>query len=313
MTSRPARICYVVPFRRWNREPLGEFADYLAALPADVDAIVVDGSEPDLFAYHAARLPSRVRHVRLEARDTTPNGKVGGVCVGIKGATSERVIVADDDVRYDAAALHALAAALEAADVVRPQNYFDPLPWHAVWDTSRSLLARISGGDWPGTLAVRKSTFVRANGYAGDVLFENLELVRAIRRAGGRERAASNLYVRRRPPSVRGFWEQRVRQAYDEFARPLRLAAFLTVVPLLFVALATQRWRAVAGVAAATILAAECGRRRNGGRAYFPVTASFAAPLWLLERGVCSWLALDRRYRCGGIRYAGRVLRRAAA
>ncbi len=313
MTSRPARIGYVVPFRRWNREPLGEFADYLATLPDDVDAIVVDGSSDALFAYHAVQLPSHVRHVRLEPRDATLNGKVGGVCVGISAATCERVIVADDDVRYDAAALRALAGALDAADVVRPQNYFDPLPWHAVWDTSRTLLARISGGDWPGTLGVRKSTFLRTNGYAGDVLFENLELVRAIRRVGGRERVARDLYVRRRPPTVRRFWEQRVRQAYDEFARPLRFAAFLTIVPLLCVALATQRRRTVAALVAAVIVAAEWGRRRAGGRAYFPAAASLAAPLWLLERGVCSWLALDRRYRCGGIRYAGAVLRRAAA
>ncbi|MBC5801105.1 MAG: glycosyltransferase family 2 protein [Candidatus Eremiobacteraeota bacterium] len=313
MTSRPARICYVVPFRRWNREPLGEFGDYLAALPDEVDAVVVDGSGPALFDYHAAGLPSRVRHVRLQPRDVTLNGKVGGVCAGIALATCECVVVADDDVRYDAAALRALGAALDGADVVRPQNYFEPAPWHAIWDTSRTLLARISGGDWPGTLAVRKSTFGRTNGYAGDVLFENLELVRAIRRAGGRERVAYDVYVGRRPPTVRRFCEQRVRQAYDEFARPLRLAAFLTIVPLLCVALATQRWRTIAGVTAAIVVAAECGRRRAGGRAYFAAAASFAAPLWLLERGICSWLALDRRYRCGGIRYAGCVLRRAAA
>ena len=37
-------------------------------------------------------------------------------------------------------------------DLVRPQNYFEPLPWHARWDTARTLLNRGLGRDYPGTL-----------------------------------------------------------------------------------------------------------------------------------------------------------------
>jgi hypothetical protein len=36
------------------------------------------------------------------------------------------------------------------------------------------------------------------------------------------------------------------------------------------------------------------------------------APLWVLERGICSWLAVDRRVRRGGIGYAGSQIKRAA-
>ena len=41
------------------------------------------------------------------------------------------------------------------------------------------------------------------------------------------------------------------------------------------------------------------------------LAASLCAPLWVTERGVCSWVALVHRLT-GGCPYAGRRLRRAA-
>ncbi len=83
--------------------------------------------------------------------------------------------------------LRRVCALLDRADVVRPQNVFEPAPWHAVLDTGRSLIARATGGDWPGTLGLRMAAYARAGGYDGDVLFENLELVRTLRATGARE------------------------------------------------------------------------------------------------------------------------------
>src|SRR4051812_25294584 len=102
------------------------------------------------------------------------NGKVRGVLTGLRAAGHDRVIIADDDVRYSGMQLTAIVEGLQHAEVVRPQNYFSPLPWHALLDTARTLINRMSGGDWPGTLAVRRSSLMD-NGYDGNVLFENLE------------------------------------------------------------------------------------------------------------------------------------------
>ena len=101
--------------------------------------------------------------------------------------------------RYDERTLAAVVAALETADVVRPQNYFEPLPWHACWDTGRMLLNRVTGGDWPGTLGVRRSALVATGGYDGRAMFENLELVRTIVAAGGREATLFDVFVREAP------------------------------------------------------------------------------------------------------------------
>ncbi|HEY1853383.1 MAG TPA: hypothetical protein VGG40_02245 [Solirubrobacterales bacterium] len=58
---------------------------------------------------------------------------------------------------------------------------------------------------------------------------------------------------------------------------------------------------------------AEFGRRRGGGTRVFPASSSVLAPLWVLERGACAWLALAARLRRGGVLYAGSRIRRAAS
>jgi hypothetical protein len=203
------------------------------------------------------------------------------------------------------------------ADRVRAQNYFDELPWHARWDTARTLLNRVfSGdlsfpvGDFPGTLAVRRSTFLRSGAYDGDALFENLELMRTIRAAGGTVRTPLDLYVARRPPTTAHFLSQRLRQAYDDFAVPLRLGAFLAMGPLALATLRRRQGRRLA-LAVTSIAVAELGRRRAGGAARFPLSGSLLAPAWIAERSLCAWLALGARLR-GGVRYGDRRLAHSA-
>ena len=303
---------YVLPFRS-DHEPALEFLEYVNALAAHIEVILVDGSSAPVFAAVAARCGPLVRHIRPDSDlDELANGKVRGVLTGLRAARHDRIVVADDDVRYSAAALTSIVASLDTADVVRPQNYFAPLPWHALLDTARTLINRSTGGDWPGTLAVRRSALM-PDGYDGDVLFENLELVRTVEAGGGRSRCRPDLMVHRLPPDTRHFWSQRVRQAYDEFSRPLRMVAALAVVPAIGALLWTRR-RATAAIAVLLMpmLIAEVGRRRDRGREVFPWPASVVAPLWVIERGLCAWLAVVARLTAGGVRYNGRILSVAA-
>jgi hypothetical protein len=185
------------------------------------------------------------------------------------------------------------------------------MPWHARWDTARILLNRAVAADYPGTLAVRRSALDATGGYDADVLFENLELIRSVEAAGGRVRHAPEVLVRRLPPTARQFLGQRVRQAYDSSATPLRWIAELAVIPLVLLA-ARYRPPALAAGVVGLIGLAERGRRRAGGREVFPLSSSALAPGWLLERGTCAWLAVLARLRHGGIRYAGTTFVRSA-
>jgi hypothetical protein len=241
------------------------------------------------------------------------NGKVHGVLTGLQWVDTPLLVIADDDVRYTIDGLRRCLEQfdLEGADLIRPQNYFEPLPWHARWDTARILLNRATGGDFPGTLLVRTEVLRAAGGYDGDVLFENLELMRTIERNGGTCVSRPDLHVRRIPPTTEHFMGQRVRQAYDEFARPHRMLVALTLLPALVSLLVHRRFRALSIAAIGVMSLAETGRRRAGGRAWLPATSSLLAPLWLMERAVCAWCAVGLRIT-GGVRYGSGKLVHAA-
>lgn len=308
--SGPLPISYVLPIAAGTAQTRA-LSGYLLRLSRMVDeVIVVDGSEPAVFAAHAEAWGDHVRHLPVAA--PTPNGKVGGVITGVMAARNEQVVIADDDVRYRGAELARMAALLLRYDIVRPQNWFRPLPWHARWDTARSLLARMGRGDWPGTLGVRRSAFVTAGGYAGDVMFENLELVRTLKAVGGRECVARDLFVVRRPPSTGHFLRQRVRQAYDEWARPSVLVGQLAILPLVLALIAGRRPRTLGALVISAVAVAEAGRRRAGGQAVFPKSSALWAPLWLGERAFTAWAALGTRLLFGGVRYRSGRLRHSA-
>lgn len=306
-------LTYILPIKA-SSPPTADLTSYvrqLGALPG-IELIVVDGSSSEIFEAHRSAFGDRIRHVAPDSQLATPMGKVGGVLTGVRLASNERMIIADDDIRYDSATLDTVGEQLRTVDIVRPQNYFDPLPFHAIWDSGRTLLNRVSGGDWPGTLGVRRSALRRTNGYDGSAMFENLELVRTVEASGGSEIVRPDIYILRRPSTARHFWSQRVRQAYDEIARPARLAIQLAILPLAIALVARRDWLAIAAMIAVVIAIAEAGRRRAGATRFFPFSASLLAPAWVVERAVCSWLAVGSRVFLGGVWYRGRIVRHAA-
>ncbi|MFI6026574.1 glycosyltransferase [Amycolatopsis magusensis] len=238
-----------------------------------------------------------------------PTGRWPGCAPACAGVRAARVVIADDDVRYEPHELAAAVHLLEHSDLVVPQNYFRPLPWHCRWDTARSLLNRAFGHDYPGTLAVRREAFHRLGCYDGNVLFENLELIRTVQARGGTVRHAPALLVRRLPPAARVFLSQRVRQAYDSFAQPARLAAELAILPVA-AALARRggagpwgwRWfrRPPPRPGAGERVGPRCSRptARCGSRCGWPSAACAAgwpwccgccAAAWAIGAGACKW------------------------
>lgn len=300
---------YLVPLRWEDDFGLEEFTRYLATVAQWMPVTVVDGSDEPLFSRHREAWHGIVsRH--LEAPKFVLNGKADGVLMGLASTACDAIVIADDDVRWSESALRRALSLLDRADLVRPQNFFDPLPWHARWDTARSLVNRAIHSDYPGTLVVRRSALpTDAFGtptYDGNVLFENLELMRTVEALGGVEVRADDLFVRRLPPSAKRFAEQRVRQAYDSAAQPARAIAELALLPILLHTRRRRPWLLI-GLVAASILVAETGRRRDRGQSVYPPSSALWAPAWMLERSVCAWLALAHRLS-GGMRYCDRRL-----
>lgn len=301
---------YVIPLKWTDDSDEDSLTRYLHGLSEIIDITVVDGSSAAMFERHQQCWSRYARVIRPAIRDeAAKNGKVAGVVEGLRQSRHERVVIADDDVRYSPDTLATVVRALENADLVRPQNYFTSLPWHARWDTARTLINRAVGADYPGTIAVRATPELLASGYSSDALFENLELIRTVHAQGGREKKLDDVFVGRIAPTARHFLHQRVRQAYDDFAQPARLLVELSLLSLVIGSLKRPR-RLMMLAVGATVLA-EIGRRRRGGSAVFGRTSALWAPLWASERSITAWLALVARFR-GGIGYGDARLTLAA-
>ena len=152
-TASTTVATYVLPLR--TSEPVTDLDEYLRSLTPLVEVVVVDGSAPAVFAVHHERWSGLgVTHVPVDPDLVTAMGKVGGVLTGVRMAGHNIVVIADDDVRWTAEQLQEAVRRLAGAAVLRPQNYFTSTRWHTHWDTGRTLIARATGGDWPGTLVI---------------------------------------------------------------------------------------------------------------------------------------------------------------
>src|SRR5207253_10392325 len=95
-------LSYVVPIRWRDGEQRDGLAAYLAAIrPHCAETIVVDGSAAAVFAANGAAFGEGVAHVPPDEGERCLMGKVSGVRTGVRLAGCERVVIADDDVRYE--------------------------------------------------------------------------------------------------------------------------------------------------------------------------------------------------------------------
>jgi hypothetical protein len=97
------RGTYLLTIRRvrFERDEAESFRDYFRSVAlAGFDVLVVDGSPPEVFAAHAEVWHGSCRHAPVDPQFKYLNGKVNGIHTGVAISERERIILADDDIRY---------------------------------------------------------------------------------------------------------------------------------------------------------------------------------------------------------------------
>jgi hypothetical protein len=308
---------FIIPIRHESVDELKiqRFGVYLQMLGrAGCEVLVVDGSPTAVFAAHARIWNEHCCHVAPDPQYTYLNGKVNGVHTGVDLASCERIIVADDDIRYRPEDLKWICHLLDRFEMVRPQNFISPLPWWARLETARILINRgsLRAGDYPGTCGFRRSTMRRVGPYDGDVLFDNEEIVRHFALREANINYATDFFILKRPPTLTKWIEQRPRQAYEDFVMRAKTVAFLSVLP---VTVAITVWlgpRAglllLAVLFLASVLLSGRGLLRDSAYRAFPVSSPLFAPLWIVERSISVYWALYWKARYGGYPFGQRLL-----
>ncbi|MEP6913048.1 MAG: glycosyltransferase family 2 protein [bacterium] len=317
-TTRQDVVCsFIVPIRRVQVDPLEveRLANYFNSLRlGGCEVLIVDGSPKPVFEEHGKSWQAFSIHVAPDPKYTYLNGKVNGVHTGVDLATCERIILADDDIRYSASDVKRMCGLLDKFEMVRPQNFIGPLPWWARLETARILINRgvLRGGDYPGTCGFRRSAMRRVGPYDGDVLFDNEEMVRHFALNGGDIKYALDFFIVKRPPTFTKWLEQRPRQAYEDFVMRAKTAAFLSVIPVVlglgFAFNVRTSIFLLALLSLVSLLLSGRGLLRNAAYRFFPVSSPLFAPLWLLERSLSVYWALYWRARYGGYPFGQKLL-----
>jgi hypothetical protein len=121
------RCTYLLPIRRtsFSENEANDLAAYFVELnQAGYEILVIDGSLPEIFDKHHEVWSSVARHEKVDRRFGYLNDKVNGVHTGVDCASSAKIILADDDIRYTMREVEQICAWLDDFEVVRPQNYF---------------------------------------------------------------------------------------------------------------------------------------------------------------------------------------------
>ena len=311
------RCTYLLPIRRVraNVSEMENFARYFQMLAgAGCEVLVVDGSPPEVFDEHERVWHGLCKHVKVNPSYTYLNGKVNGVHTGVDLAGFERIVLADDDIRYTVQDIERMCHLLDQHEMVRPQNYLSPLPWWGRMEAARMLINRgvLQTGDYPGTCAFRRSTCLRVGHYDGDVLFDNEEIVRHFLLQGADVHYALDFFVHKRPPTLRKWMEQRPRQAYEDFVMRAKTALFMSLLPVGLALGLFSGARAALGfvlfVSLSAVVLALRGLLRHRAYRFFRPYVVLYAPLWILERALSSYWALYWRIARGGYPFGDRLL-----
>src|SRR2546423_5590227 len=103
---------YLMPIRRsaFDNDEAAALALYLAQVSsAASEIIVVDGSPAEVFDRHHELWSEFCHHLPVDGEFGFLNDKVNGVHTGVRRATSDKVILADDDIRYTPAQVNEIA------------------------------------------------------------------------------------------------------------------------------------------------------------------------------------------------------------
>jgi hypothetical protein len=302
---------------------LRELAQYLSSIQLeDCEVVVVDGSAADVFERNQRVLRWVGRHVAAAPRHRMVAGGIDIIRAAAAAASCEKVLVADVSVRYSPPELDELCTLLDTHEVVEPQDYLEPMPWWGSIDAGRMLVHRgiEPYPDHGSTFGFRKSAVRGLRGLELEIEEQSDDHARRLAAQGAEVFAASEVFVRRNPPELREWWQQRPRLAYDDFEMPVKSAFFFGLLPMALLLVAFGGLRLAASYAGAVAFAsvALAMRGRSGAAAYFPVRACLSAPLWVLERSVSVYWALFQRLRVvatvpGGVHAAEGLTKRVAS
>lgn len=308
-------LSIVIPFRSTRSGALaGLVARWLPLAAERVEVIICDGSPGAVFTDECDRSGRALRHIPVDrAHFSYANNKVNGVCTGIEAARADLILTCDDDCMLTLDQLELLLDAAPGDCALKIPTRPEKLTPGELIDVVRSVICHgIAPHREPSPvfLARRRILLAGLRDGAGDCLFDDYMLGRALQRAGTVLTYTEVGLLRAASPSAKCV-EQQVRYAYEDLSALMKTAGFLAL-PALAAGLAVLGARFLAtglGVAlVASLATAARGWRLAPVGQRWPAWIIILAPIWMMIRACAVPIALTFLLT-GGFPYGGRRIR----
>jgi hypothetical protein len=315
-------ISIIVPIKVPNVSYLSGFAESYNRLLSsehlqDLQIIIANDSSPEIYETVASWFStSKVIHFRPSTDEKIgANDKVNSIFAAMEHVTSEEVLLLDDDFRPSVDSIRRFRAALRNYSCIKSMvTYIDPSFSDLINGCGIFILNLVhSERQFCGHLGFKLRDIREVGMPNPHGLFDELAFERQFKRAGKTIGFEPQIFLELVTHGTGKFLEQRVRYAYENMAYPFRFGLFLSVLPIIVLAMVLSNfYTALFFVLALTliVLVITLIGQLSFGADKFPRYTWLFGPVWFWFYPFTTWVALVCYIR-GGIWFGGRQVRRA--
>lgn len=289
----------------------------LSAHMQNYEILIVDDNPKDIYdEIHRWFVNTKIKHFRPARKYFTgANNKLNSIEAGINESKGEYILLIDDDCRPEVDFVSNFIKRLrkDKPDCFRCIIHFKHYGLLELMDISSILFINIvcTHKQFWGNIGFRKSTLETVGYPNKNVLFDELAFYLKFHKTKKKIKYYSDISITMEPGNtLKTYFEQRLRYAYENIAYPLRFLVSLTILPIVLLLLSYKNswsWIFVLGVFASILGAGFLGQLLYG--KHMPKFTFLYTPLWFLPYPLFSWLSI-MAYFTGGIGFGGSKIRR---
>lgn len=316
-------LSIIIPVKLEYGRDVVEFVKYIHLLSDQMahyeyEIIISNESNNEVFEYvnNEMKNHSKVKHILPNPTYRTgANDKLNGIYAALDYCTYEKILLVDDHYRVSKSTIEKLIPLYETYDCFKMMPKFDKFPLSALLDLCGMYIINLldSKKQYCGHLCFKKTHIMKFGFPNRDSLFDELAIEMHLK-----ENKCCTGYIKNvsleavQNISIKKFWEQRVRYAYENMALPIRFTMFLSILPILILLLAINQLLALCFViflTTAVILLAYIGQIIYG-KKNVPRFSFLLSPMWFWFYPFTSWIAIVK-YFSGGVMFGGRKIKKA--
>jgi cellulose synthase/poly-beta-1,6-N-acetylglucosamine synthase-like glycosyltransferase len=316
-------LSIIIPIKINYNVNLFDFVKYINELSQQLEEykyeiIIADESKDDVFNYIETKTQNldKLKHLRPDSIYRTGNNdKLNGIFAALKYSEYDKILLVDDHYRVSKSTLINLVPLYDTYDCFKMMPKFQHFPVSVLIDLCGMYVVNLIDPkkQYCGHLCFKKTCIEKYGFPNRNSLFDELAIEMHIKKhrcTVGYIRNVSLEAVQN--ISMKKFWEQRVRYAYENMAFPTRFVFSLLILPGIFLlSILNFKIALLIILFLSIIITAVAGMGQLlYGKNISPWYTFLFAPMWFWFYPITSWIAVVK-YFTGGVMFGGNKIKNA--